>query len=109
MIFAPKLHNTNGQNSQPSNMTLYRGTNQIKKSSQKLGRHASRSLDTLCKKKFGLGKLRVKKVWAQNICIDSLAELDNFKKINPPQPISGNPTQSQNSKIIGIRFLQLFT
>ena len=39
---------------------------------------------TLGLKKFGPGKLRVKKVWAQNICIDSLAELDNFKKINPP-------------------------
>ena len=31
--------------------------------------------------KFGPGKLRVEKVWAQNIFIDFLAELDNFKKI----------------------------
>ena len=49
-----------------------------------------KSPGTLGLKKFGPGKLRVKKVWAKNICIDSLAELDNFKKINPPQPISGN-------------------
>ena len=32
-------------------------------------------------KKFGPGKLQVEKVWAQNIFIDFLAELDNFKKI----------------------------
>ena len=30
-------------------------------------------------KKFGPGKLRVKKVWAQDISIDFLAEVDHFK------------------------------
>ena len=40
-------------------------------------------------KKFGPGKLWVEKVWAQNIFIDFLAELDSFKKIT--RPISGNP------------------
>ena len=32
-------------------------------------------------KKFGLGKLWVVKVWAQNIFIDLLAQLDHSKKI----------------------------
>ena len=41
-----------------------------------------KSPGTLGLKKFGLGKLGVKKVWAQHICINFLAELDNFKKIN---------------------------
>ena len=35
------------------------------------------SEDTLNLKKFGPGKLWVKKVWAQNILIDFLAELDH--------------------------------
>ena len=30
-------------------------------------------------KKFGPGKLRVEKVWAQNIFIDFLADLDKFQ------------------------------
>ena len=34
---------------------------------------------TLGLKKFGPGKLRVKKVWAQDISIDFLAEVDHFK------------------------------
>ena len=34
---------------------------------------------TLGLKKFGPGKLRVKKVWAQDIFIDFLAEVDHFK------------------------------
>ena len=49
---------------------------------------------TLGLKKFGPGKLWVKKVWAKNIVIDFLAELDDFKEvivfkfyfINPPSP-----------------------
>ena len=36
-------------------------------------------LDTLSLKKFGPGKLQVKKVWAQNIFINFLAELDHPK------------------------------
>ena len=31
------------------------------------------------RKKFGPGKLWVKKVWDQNISIDFLAEVDHFK------------------------------
>ena len=42
--------------------------------------------------KFGPGKLQVEKVWAKNIFIHFLAELDNAKKINF-RPIPGNPTQ----------------
>ena len=38
-------------------------------------------LDTLSLKKFGPGKLQVKKVWAQNIFINFLAELDQFQEI----------------------------
>ena len=34
---------------------------------------------TLGLKKFGPGKLRVKKVWAQDILIDFLAEVDHLK------------------------------
>ena len=36
---------------------------------------------TLGLKKFGPGRLRVEKVWAQNIVIDFLAKLDHSKKI----------------------------
>ena len=36
---------------------------------------------TLGLKKFGPGKLQVKKVWAQNISIDFLAELENLKNL----------------------------
>ena len=34
---------------------------------------------TLGLKKFGPGKLWVKKIWGQNISIDFLAEVDHFK------------------------------
>ena len=37
---------------------------------------------TLGLKKFWPGKLRVTKVWFQNIYINFLTKLDNFKKIN---------------------------
>ena len=52
---------------------------------------------TLGLKKFGPGRLRVEKVWAQNIFIDFLTELDNFKL-----PIFFYP-------FFGVGFLQLFS
>ena len=39
-------------------------------------------LGTLGLKKFGPGRLFVKKFWAQKCVINFLAELDNLKKIN---------------------------
>ena len=45
-------------------------------------RKTRKSPGTLGLKKFGLGKLWVEKVWAQNIVINFLAELDHIKKIN---------------------------
>ena len=44
-------------------------------------RKTRKSPGSLGLKKFGPGKLWVEKVWAQNIFIDFLAELDNYKKI----------------------------
>ena len=67
-------------------------------------RKTRKSPATLGLKNIGLGKLWVEKVWAQNIVINFLAELDHIKKINycffyfflpfPPGPISGNPTHT---------------
>ena len=52
----------------------------LETSSQKLGRHASLRV-RLVWKKFGPGKLRVEKVWAQDIFTNFLADLDHSKKI----------------------------
>ena len=44
-------------------------------------RKTRKSPGTLGFKKFGLGKLRVQKVWGHNIFVNFLAESDNSKKI----------------------------
>ena len=59
-------------------------------------RKTRKSLSTLDLKKFGPGKLRVEKVWAQNIFIHFLA--DFFQKKTLIQPISGNPCQNPKLK-----------
>ena len=52
----------------------------MKKNKLAKARKTRKSLGTLGLKKLGPGKLFVKKVWAQNIFINFLAEMDNFKE-----------------------------
>ena len=52
---------------------------------------------TLGLKKFGPGKLLVEKVWAKNIVMDFLTELDHSKKILFYSFFSFVPSKSSNS------------
>ena len=58
-------------------------TTQVQDSQNKLtkARKMRKPPGTLDLKKFGPGKLWVEKVWAQNVFINFLAELDHSKKL----------------------------